>query len=279
MAYVPFSSRHGHEASSPVRDDAPSGFRRAVYTALPIAPLSWDTIREIACQVLDVWPGSGAPWDEIEEIVKSCKWYKLFDIIEAVCSRLGRVSASAGQAFAREINEALQQKNLGWQLVSGQFVVRGDEAFEKSVGAAVSELNETRPTAANHIRSAVSALSARPKPNTSGAVAHATSSVECVLSDIKDETMTLGKYLDRFQNLFHPALRKSLDGIYGYASDTARHGKEGVEPTFEEAQFAVTVCAAACTLLSSTNPKTPTSDSSSAPAERTSGRSLNPKTG
>jgi hypothetical protein len=68
--------------------------------------------------------------------------------------------------------------------------------------------------------------------------------------------MTLGKYLDKHPDLFHPSLKKALDGVYGYASDAgARHGKEGKEPSFDEAQFAVTACAAACTLLTAMNPK------------------------
>jgi hypothetical protein len=45
-------------------------------------------------------------------------------------------------------------------------------------------------------------------------------------------------------------LRFVFLGIYGYASDEgARHGKEGTEPTGEEAEFAVAVCAAVCALL------------------------------
>jgi hypothetical protein len=68
--------------------------------------------------------------------------------------------------------------------------------------------------------------------------------------------MTLGNYLDKNSGLFHPALKKGLHGIYGYASDEgARHGKEGTEPTREEAEFVVAVCAAACTLLTRKHPK------------------------
>ena len=58
------------------------------------------------------------------------------------------------------------------------------------------------------------------------------------MSDITGEAFALGKYLDRYPALFHPALKKALDGVYGYASDAgARHGKEGVEPSFEAAQL------------------------------------------
>jgi hypothetical protein len=80
--------------------------------------------------------------------------------------------------------------------------------------------------------------------------------VECLFNDITGEAMTLGKYLDKHPKLLHPSLKKALDGVYGYASDAgARHGKESKEPTFDEAQFAVTTCATVCTLLAATNPK------------------------
>jgi len=68
--------------------------------------------------------------------------------------------------------------------------------------------------------------------------------------------MTLGKYLDKHSALFHPALRKGLDGIYGYASDEgARHGKEGTAPDRDDAAFVVAACAAICTLLTKKHPK------------------------
>src|ERR1035438_6156265 len=69
------------------------------------------------------------------------------------------------------------------------------------------------------------------------------------------ESLTLGKYLDRYPKLFHPSLRKALDGIYGFASDAgARHGKEGVEPSYDEAVFVLSTCAAVCTLLTKQPP-------------------------
>ena len=145
----------------------------------------------------------------------------------------------------------LEENGIGWQLLDGKIAARGDETFEGTVKTAVAALAaDAKPTVAEHLQFAIAALSARPKADTSGAVAHATSAVECVLGEITGEAMTLGKYLDKYPDLFHPALKKGLDGIYGYASEEgARHGKEGTEPAREDAEFAVAVCAAICTLL------------------------------
>jgi AbiJ N-terminal domain 4 len=193
--------------------------------------------------------------------------FKVYDIIEALYAAMAKQDAitkrtaprfaNTRSKFAEELNEFFIEEGIGWQLVNGQIVARGDEGFQEAVKTAHSQLNENqRPTAASHIRFAVTALSERPKPNTSGAVAQATSAVECLLHDITGQEMTLGKYLDKHPSLFHPALKKALDGVYGYASDAgARHGKEGQEPSFDEAQFAVTTCATACSLLTAMNPK------------------------
>jgi hypothetical protein len=159
--------------------------------------------------------------------------------------------------FEDLINGYFRHAGIGWELREGKIVTRGGEEFQEAVKAAASQLVEDRrPTAAGHIQSAIRALSARPRADTPSAVSHATSSVECVLNDITGEATTLGRYLDKYPKLFHPSLKKALDGVYGYASDSgARPGKEGREPTFAEAQFAVSTCAAACRLLTATNPK------------------------
>jgi hypothetical protein len=161
-------------------------------------------------------------------------------------------------AFADAINKAFIEHQIGWQIVDGKIIIRGNEAFDHTVETAISVLlGAQKPTAADHLRAAIAALSARPRPNTSGAVAHGTNAVECVLGEITGEATTLGKYLDRHPGLFHPALKKGLNGIYGYASDEgARHGKEGTSPTGEESEFVVAICAAVCTLLLGKLPST-----------------------
>jgi hypothetical protein len=155
------------------------------------------------------------------------------------------------------INDFFFEKGIGWQLRDEEIVMRGDQAFEKTLKMAVTVLTtDAKPTAAGLLQFALDALSLRPKANTSGAVAQATNAVECVLGQVTGQEMTLGRYLDKHSTLFHPALKKGLDGIYGYASDEgARHGKEGTEPAPEEAEFVVATCAAVCTLLTRKHPR------------------------
>lgn len=200
----------------------------------------------------------------IHDYIAQCLWFRVYDVVEAVYKALRppvqedtQIVTDHAPQFELQINEYFRYAEIGWQLRNGLITTRGDDAFESTISTAVNILEEAqRPTASGHIRSAIAALSVRPRLNTAGAVAHATSAVECVLGEVTGATMTLGDYLKKNPNLFHPALQKGIHGIYGYASDEgARHGKEGTEPTAEEAEFAVAACAAVCSLLTRKHPK------------------------
>jgi len=202
----------------------------------------------------------------LKRVLLDCQWFQVYDILEDIFKQLCFHETELADAeeepraypMQKRINEYFAYAGIGWQMVDGQIIARLDEPVENGINAATSELKESgRPTAAQHIIFAVRALSERPKANTAGAVSHATSSVECVLGEITGKpSLSLGKQLEQLPVPLHAALKKALDGMYGFASDAgARHGKEGVEPGFQEAQFAVTTCAATCTLLSALYPK------------------------
>jgi AbiJ-like protein len=251
-----FSQRHGYSGPAKeisIREDAPESLRVTVLETARTLNYGPHDLRSALCTVLrkrpDPYNWSEYPnvWDEAQNLMYGCDWFKVYDVIETIAREIK--SRDPQGTFEKSINQCFLEEGIGWQLVKGRIVTRGDEGFQEAVKTAASQLSENqRPTAASHIQSAVKALSERPKANTPGAVSHATSAVECVLHDVTGEEMTLGKYLDKYPKLFHPALKKALDGVYGYASDAgARHGKEGKEPSFDEAQFAVTTCAATCT--------------------------------
>lgn len=266
-----FSHRHGYAGRAKeiiIREDAPESIRVVTFDKASELGLSGHSLRGIVCGALRRRPdpnnwSSGNVWMEAEYLFYECDWFKVYDIIEAIYGSLFKIDERTygddkkAPEFEKALNTAFLEEGIGWQLVGGTIVARGDEGFQEAVKTATSQLQENqRPTAASRIQSAVKALSERPRADTPGAVSHSTSAMECVLHDITGESMPLGKYLDKHQKLFHPALKKALDGLYGFASDAgARHGKEGTEPTFEEAQFVVTTCAAVCTLLTAENPK------------------------
>lgn len=265
----PFSKRRGYVGQAKdiaIREVAPENLRYIVLESARELEWAPSSLREVLCRVLrevpdkNNWSEFPNIWGEVQDLLYRCEWFKVYDFIEALHARFVKNDRENHQQdaprFADSINEFFIEKGIGWQLVQGQIATRGDEAFEETVTTAVKILEgDEKPTAAGHLRFALAALSARPKANTSGAVAHATSAVECVLGEVTGQAMTLGKYLDKYSALFHPALKKGLDGIFGYASDEgARHGKEGTEPAREEADFVVAACAAVCTLLTQKHP-------------------------
>jgi len=194
-----------------------------------------------------------------------CAWFQVYDIIEDVYAQLVFYEEEFAPPeeeprawpMQQELNEYFRHAGIGWKMVDDKIVSRQEDVTDNAIETAQAELERAkRITASQHIKRALHALSERPKPNTSGAVAHATNAVECVLNDITGKSLTLGKYLDQHSGIFHPALKKALNGVYGFASDAgARHGKEGVEPAIDEAYFVVVTCAATCILLNTTYPK------------------------
>jgi hypothetical protein len=268
---LPFPRRFGYAgeaAKITVREDAPKDLRFAFLeiTRALLKDYRGDhketEIRDVVAAALKKWLDPSVRhyddvWQQVKNAVYSCEWFRVYQLIEAVSSYFDKTAPAATEEFTIQLNECFVEQGIGWQLVDGEVRTRGDETFERTLKTAVDVLaRESKPTAAKHLRSALRALSARPEPDTSGAVAHATNAVECVLGEITGQETTLGAYLDKHPRLFHRALKKGLDGVYGYASDAgARHGKEGTEPAREEAEFAVAVCAAICTLLTRKHPK------------------------
>jgi len=98
-----------------------------------------------------------------------CDWFKVYDIIEALHERFVKNDRENSQQeavqFAQAINSFLVEEGIGWQLLDGQVVNRGDEAFESVVNQATSALETSdRPTAARHLQEALQDLSRRPIP-------------------------------------------------------------------------------------------------------------------
>jgi hypothetical protein len=93
-----------------------------------------------------------------------------------------------------------------------------------------------------------------PNPNFEGAVAGAVNAVEAMAKILLGEpSITLGKAIPKVRDAFglHSALAKTLDGLYGYASDEGgRHGLVG-DPKVDRpiAEFCLHQAAAAIVLF------------------------------
>jgi hypothetical protein len=100
-------------------------------------------------------------------------------------------------------------------------------------------------------------LSRRPEPDITGTVQHCMAALECVARQVSgDEQATLGPIIQRHAAAL--GIPKPSDGgiekMWGYASEMARHVKEGRVPTREEAEFLLGRSASIITYLLQRNP-------------------------
>ena len=149
------------------------------------------------------------------------------------------------------MNDFFAEEGIGWQLVDGQILTRGPEAFEMLVTEAASALETSeRRTAAKHLHEALQDLSRRPEADLPGAAYHAMGALECVARDLTgDAKATLGDILKRHPGLLPKPLDSALSQVWGYASNEARHVLEGREISRDEAELLVGLSATVCTYL------------------------------
>jgi hypothetical protein len=265
MTGKPFSRRHNYTgAAKPItiREEAPEGLRSVVLETATDLGMSPSALRSVLCRILHKRPDQGNwsdypnIWDEAQYLMYDAEWFKVYDIVEKIYevlssdrSRTPRERA-AGR-FADEVNSYFEEEGVGWKLEDGLIVTRGAEAFESVMSEAVTSLDVSgKKTATSHLHEAIAALSRRPEPNSSGAIYHAMGALECVARDLTgDEKATLGAILKSHGDLVPPPLDKALSQIWGFASEEARHVREGHNPTRDEAELVVGLAATICTYL------------------------------
>jgi hypothetical protein len=226
-----------------VREDAPEGLRFAVLAIARDLGLGPTPLREIICRTLRVTPNaynwSDFPnvWEEVQELMFGCEWFRVYDIIEALYVQFARDRSGAAETFEAEVNEYFLEEGIGWQLVNGQAITRGAEAFEAVARGGVQAVAASgRPTAAGHIHEALQDLSRRPNADLAGPIYHAMGALEAVARDLAgDPKGTLGEILKRNPDLLPKPLDTALSQVWGYASNEARHVQEGREPSREKA--------------------------------------------
>jgi hypothetical protein len=111
----------------------------------------------------------------------------------------------------------------------------------------VEELNETDLSgAARRLEEALEDLVRQPRPDPPGAVQHGMAALESVMRSVSDDNLTFAQLLRRHGARLRIAepLKAGLEKIWGFASVTARHGREDRVVTIAEAEVSVSVAAA-----------------------------------
>lgn len=262
MSDEQFSRRYGfHRQDSPITiwEDAPEEFRHAVLViARDECGLEPHELREVVCRVLRKRPDpnnfSAYPnvWGEVEFLIEECVWYRVYDIVEAFWRHLHGtyLQSESGDVpaellFEAEINDYMMEMGIGWKLVDGYVQARGEDSYEEYLNLAEENLEQQeKPTALTELKEAIRDLSRRPSPDTSGAIQHGMAALECVARDVaNDSKPTLGQLIKKCPDLFPKPVDSAVEKLWGYASENARHGREGNDPTREEAMLVVGISA------------------------------------
>lgn len=265
----PFSRRYGYRGPRDiaVREDAPQGLRVGFLQILhDELRLSYNQIRELTCRALRTFPDdsnfSEIPnvRDEVVGLIQGCHWYQVYDIIEAAHHYLVREAPYAqgvphgnADTFTTRMNELFEEEGIGWQLIDGQVVTRGPAEFEHAVAEAVVRVEEAGyQTAKRELEEARRDLSRRPEPDITGAIQHCMAALECTARSVSsDERATLGEIIGRHgARLEIPRpLDNAIEKMWGYASEMARHVREGRVPAREEAELLLSTSAALISYL------------------------------
>jgi len=253
-----FSNRHGYkspEIDISVREGAPEALRFAIPLLARECGLSPKQIRHLICNVLLVRPDpqnwSEYPniWDESNDLIGSCDWFKVYDIAEIAYKELLDNYSGDEIVFEERLNAYFLENGIGWQMTDGKIMYRGSESFSEITRDTAEVLRSSgRSAASNEVHEALKDISRRPQPDITGAIQHAMAALECTARDVTGKTnATLGKIVPSL-DLPQP-LDKAIDKLWGYASDRARHVREGSPVTTAEAELVVSVACATCTFL------------------------------
>jgi AbiJ N-terminal domain 4 len=259
----PFSKRHGYRSQPKevtVWEDAPENLRHFVLETAGEMGYGPSAIRNVICSVLHVrpdpnnWSDSNV-WGEAQHLVYSCDWFRFYDFVEEVYRSIGNSFAENAQErctqFQNALNEFFVDEGIGWQMIDGEVVTRGTETFESNVHGAVAALEMAgRATARDEIHKALMDLSRRPEADLTGAVQHAMAALECVARDVcGDEHATLGEVIKRYPGTIPKPLDDSVAKAWGYASEMARHIREGRRPERKDVELIVGLAATVATYL------------------------------
>ena len=249
-----FSARQGISSQQPeikVRDSAPSELRRAALHFAIDVGLPPFMAREALLELLAV-PRAPELWNADDNIVKEthgllerAAWFEVYDFIELINAYFEQKMPASAIEYQRRLNRYFERNGVGWKLANGALESCGSEAFEHSVVDATQRLAAADlPTAKREIHEALSDLSRRPNPDLTGAIQHAAAALECVAREATgDQRGTLGQILARNPDLLPAPLPSALDKLWGYASETARHVREGRAPSRDEAELTVGLAA------------------------------------
>ena len=255
-----FSERLGYSALDKpivIRDGAPTEIRTAIIHFALDAGLRPESIRSLILHTLgvppepDLWSSESNIIKESQRHLDRAEWFEVYDVAEEIYRHFLRRAPQRSEKFAEQLNRVFLRQGVGWKIDDGIVESRGSEAFETQLAAAKEALHAVGlQVARTEVHESLRDLSRRPEPDLTGALQHAAAALECVAREASGRrTATLGQILQSDRHLFPPPLGDALEKLWGFASERARHVREGGTLAREEAELVVGIAAGAVTYL------------------------------
>ncbi len=252
-----FSRRYGYlpgDAEITIREDAPESLRAKVIAEARTAGVSGSKLYQMIAgfmgkqQYMSDWSDV---WYETQQLIDAAHWPVVYDLAEAITVHLRQIDPVKADRLEAALNAHFREAGIGWQLIDGKIQTRGPEAFEVTVRGAETKLTEAGlPTASQEIREALLDLSKRPEPDLTGAIHHGVGALECVAREACGNiNLTLGGIAKQHPQLFPGTLLTAVEKVWGYASETGRHIREGGKPDRTDVEFVVGLAATVATYL------------------------------
>ncbi|NMH26379.1 AbiJ-NTD4 domain-containing protein [Flavobacterium solisilvae] len=171
----------------------------------------------------------------------STMWYEIYDLIEY-----------SSKYFTPEtiitFNKIFEREKSAYRFIDNKIIAITSKEEIEEIEEAIAG-NTIFNSVNDHLKAATNILSEKNNPIYRNSIKESISAVEslCKIYTNNDKA-TLGETLSILEknNQLHPALKKSISSLYGYASDGAgiRHGlkEDDIVIDFHEAKFILVVC-------------------------------------
>lgn len=175
-----------------------------------------------------------------------CTWNEVYDLLEFTAKH---IDDKLSHELIELSNIVLERELSGYRFVDKEIVEISSEEEIQSIESALENTSNLSGAHA-HLKSSLSLLSDRNKPDYRNSVKEAISAVEslsqAMTGDSKASLGTALKVLEQKAGL-HPALKSSFSALYGYTSDSdgIRHAMlDESSLTFADAKFMLVACTA-----------------------------------
>lgn len=157
----------------------------------------------------------------IKRKLSSCIWHEVYSFLEFLSKYLGWDF----NQYKNDINRVLEQENSAYRMMDNKIIAPIISASEiKSIN---TTLNISQIEIKNHLDKSIQHLSNKPNPDFANSVKESTSALESFLIYLinNDKSYKMDKLTETLGKLgIHKALCSMISKLWGFASDTARHG-------------------------------------------------------